>query len=96
MPPASPCTSSAPSRRTCRRSSRVPGPSKFADYPSESGLFGAPLLPFGVARMVCARHSALDGGDHTILVGRVVSTELAGTDPLLYCNRGYGRLSAAT
>jgi hypothetical protein len=26
----------------------------------------------------------------------VVSTELAGTDPLLYCNRGYGRLSGAT
>lgn len=73
-----------------------PGAEKFASYPYESGPFGAPLLPFGVARLVCARHSALNGGDHTILVGRVVSTELAGTDPLLYCNRGYGRLSAAT
>ena len=52
-----------------------------------------PLLPFGVARLVCERHDALDGGDHTILVGRVVATELAGTDPLLYYNRAYGRLS---
>ena len=73
-----------------------PGVDKFATYSSEEGPFGAPLLPFGVARMVCAHHAALPGGDHTILVGRVVSTELAGTDPLLYCNRGYGRLSAAT
>ena len=41
---------------------------------------------------MCEAHQALGGGDHTILVGRVVSTELAGTDPLLYCNRAYGRL----
>lgn len=71
-----------------------PGADTFGAYPYESGPFDAPLLPFGVARMVCAHHAALPGGDHTILVGRVVSTELAGTDPLLYCNRGYGRLSA--
>ena len=71
-----------------------PGPEKFAGYPDEAGPFGVPLLPSGVARLVCAAHQTLDGGDHTILVGRVVSTERAGTDPLLYCNRAYGRLSA--
>lgn len=70
-----------------------PGPDKFAGHPDERGPFDVPLLPFGVARLVCERHGTLDGGDHTILVGRVVSTELAGTDPLLYCNRAYGRLS---
>jgi flavin reductase (DIM6/NTAB) family NADH-FMN oxidoreductase RutF len=69
------------------------GAEKFVDFPDERGPFDVPLLPFGVARLVCARHSALDGGDHTILVGRVVATELAGTDPLLYCNRGYHRLA---
>ena len=36
------------------------------------------------------------GGDHTILVGRVVATELAGSDPLVYCNRAYDRLSGTT
>lgn len=70
-----------------------PGIDKFDGHPDERGPFDAPLLPFGVARLVCARHDALPGGDHTILVGRVVSTELAGTDPLLYCNRAYGRIS---
>jgi 3-hydroxy-9,10-secoandrosta-1,3,5(10)-triene-9,17-dione monooxygenase reductase component len=73
-----------------------PGPIKFDDYPDEPGPFGAPLLPFGVALLVCAHHAALDGGDHTILVGRVVETDLAGADPLVYCNRGYWRISATT
>lgn len=70
-----------------------PGADKFSAYPEEAGAFEVPLLPFGVARLVCEAHERLDGGDHTILVGRVVSTELAGTDPLLYCNRAYGKLS---
>jgi flavin reductase (DIM6/NTAB) family NADH-FMN oxidoreductase RutF len=69
------------------------GADKFAGFPDERGPFGVPLLPFGVARLVCEHHAALDGGDHTILIGRVVATELAGTDPLLYCNRAYGRLA---
>ena len=73
-----------------------PGPLKFEDYPDQSGPFDVPLLPFGVALLVCAHHSALDGGDHTILLGRVVDTDLAGTDPLVYCNRGYWRISAST
>jgi 3-hydroxy-9,10-secoandrosta-1,3,5(10)-triene-9,17-dione monooxygenase reductase component len=69
-----------------------PGSEKFAGFPDERGPFDAPLLPFGVARLVCSSHATLEGGDHTILIGRVVQTELAGTDPLLYCNRAYGRL----
>jgi flavin reductase ActVB len=72
------------------------GADKFGEVPMESGPFGAPLLPFGVARLVCEAYGTHEGGDHTILVGRVVSTELAGTDPLLYCNRAYGRLSGST
>lgn len=73
-----------------------PGAEKFGNFPDERGDFDVPLLPFGVARMVCERHTTLDGGDHTILVGRVVSTELAGTDPLVYCNRTYERLRWGT
>jgi 3-hydroxy-9,10-secoandrosta-1,3,5(10)-triene-9,17-dione monooxygenase reductase component len=73
-----------------------PGPLKFDEHPHETGPFGAPLLPFGVALLVCAHHAALEGGDHTILLGRVIETELAGTDPLVYCNRGYWRLSGST
>jgi flavin reductase (DIM6/NTAB) family NADH-FMN oxidoreductase RutF len=73
-----------------------PGAGKFDAYADERGPFDAPLLPFGVALLVCAHHGALEGGDHTILVGRVVETGLAGTDPLIYSNRAYWRISATT
>jgi flavin reductase ActVB len=73
-----------------------PGPEKFDDHPNEPGPFGVPLLPFGVALLVCAHYDALPGGDHTILLGRVIATELAGSDPLVYCNRAYDRLSGST
>jgi len=69
-----------------------PGADKFAGYPDERGPHEVPLLPFGVARLSCERHATLGGGDHTILVGRVVRAERSGRDPLIYCNRAYGRL----
>jgi flavin reductase ActVB len=65
------------------------GAAKFEEFPDERGLFDAPLLPFGIARLQCAHEAAHDGGDHTILVGRVLRIELAGAEPLIYCNRGY-------
>ena len=36
-----------------------PGQEKFDDVAWEEGEFGAPLLPIGVARLVCAHDSAL-------------------------------------
>lgn len=72
-----------------------PGADKFGRFPDERGPFDVPLLPFGVARLVCERHAALPGGDHTILVGRVVETAVTGSDPLLYCNRAYGRIKTS-
>jgi flavin reductase (DIM6/NTAB) family NADH-FMN oxidoreductase RutF len=72
------------------------GAEKFAGLPDERGPYDVPLIPFGVARMVCAHEDALPGGDHTILVGRVVAAELAGDDPLVYANRTYSRLAPLT
>jgi flavin reductase (DIM6/NTAB) family NADH-FMN oxidoreductase RutF len=71
------------------------GIDRFAGLDHEIGAFGAPLLPLGLARMVCARHATLPGGDHTILVGRVVEVELADAEPLLHYSRSYGRFSPA-
>jgi flavin reductase (DIM6/NTAB) family NADH-FMN oxidoreductase RutF len=71
------------------------GIDRFAGLDHGIGAFGAPLLPLGAARMVCARHAALPGGDHTILVGRVTEVELADAEPLLHYSRSYGRFSPA-
>lgn len=69
------------------------GSEKFAAIEDERGPFDAPLLPLGVARIACARESLLRGGDHTILVGRVVATDLGDAEPLVYCDRAYWGLA---
>lgn len=51
---------------------------------------GAPLLPGCLARFDCAAHAAHDGGDHAILVGRVLRAEMRAGDPLLFWDRHYG------
>lgn len=62
---------------------------RFADLEWEAGAFEAPLLPMGLVRMVCARESVTEAGDHTILVGRVVRAEVEDGDPLVYFHRAY-------
>ena len=52
-----------------------------------------PILVEAVSWMECRVWNTLQASDHTILIGRVVRTELNGTDPLVYCNRTYARLS---
>jgi flavin reductase (DIM6/NTAB) family NADH-FMN oxidoreductase RutF len=66
-----------------------PGLEKFDEADWEDGAFGAPLLPVGVARLVCAHEAALGGGDHTILVGRVVDVARSDKPPLIYWDRAY-------
>jgi flavin reductase (DIM6/NTAB) family NADH-FMN oxidoreductase RutF len=67
---------------------------RFADLAWQPGPFGAPLLHGGVARLVCARHATADGGDHTILVGRVVQVDVNAGEPLLYYRGAYRGLAS--
>lgn len=67
------------------------GHDKFADSamaPCESGL---PGLPDATARIACALHAVVDGGDHSILVGRVESVAVGDREPLVYYNRAFTR-----
>jgi flavin reductase (DIM6/NTAB) family NADH-FMN oxidoreductase RutF len=66
---------------------------RFADLNWDEGPFGAPLLHGGVARLACARHDVFNGGDHTILVGRVVQVDVRAGEPLLYYRGGYRGLA---
>ncbi|OFX12656.1 MAG: flavin reductase [Alphaproteobacteria bacterium RIFOXYD12_FULL_60_8] len=61
----------------------------------KSGLGGTPLLSGGLATIECAVESAIESGDHVILVGRVerVSAQPSG-QPLLYFKGGYFKLGA--
>lgn len=58
---------------------------RFALTAVEAGVCGAPLLAGCVAAVECELHAAHDGGDHEILVGRVLRVVTDETKtPLVY------------
>ena len=50
---------------------------------------GLPTLP-ALARFDCAAHAAHDGGDHVILVGRVLRVTTRDGEPLVFSEGRYG------
>lgn len=69
-----------------------PGDDRFAGIEHESGEGGAPLLPGCSARFRCEKFQQIDGGDHWILIGRVLAFDDLGRSPLLYHQGGYSRV----
>lgn len=62
---------------------------KFAQVTYENGAGGAPLLSDCAARFQCERYQQIDGGDHWILMGKVVAFDDFGRSPLLYHQGAY-------
>jgi flavin reductase (DIM6/NTAB) family NADH-FMN oxidoreductase RutF len=51
---------------------------------------GAPILAGGIAHFECVHHAQYDGGDHLVLLGRVVGMDTdADGEPLLYFHSRY-------
>lgn len=59
------------------------GDQKFEGLRVSRGLIGAPLLEGAAATIECAMHTQYDGGDHVILVGRVVAATVTHQRPLI-------------
>lgn len=57
---------------------------RFLDVETESGLSGAPLLPDFHACFDCETHEVLEGGDHVIIVGRVLECRERPGEPLIF------------
>lgn len=71
------------------------GADKFGESPMEKGdVTGMPLVTGALAQVECEMHERLDGGDHLILVGRVVSASATDAKPLLHYNRSFGQFVA--
>ncbi|MFK4753529.1 flavin reductase family protein [Oceanobacter antarcticus] len=66
-----------------------PSDDKFARIDYEKGLGNAPLLPGCAARFQCEKYQRIDGGDHWILLGKVVAFDDIGRAPLLYHGGAY-------
>ena len=66
-----------------------PSDDKFAGLALDEGAGGAPLLSDCAARFQCELHRQVDGGDHWILIGKVVAFDDFGRAPLLYHQGAY-------
>lgn len=74
----------------------MPGiPDKFKDVKHRTDPDGLPLLDNVLARIVCEIENRMEGGDHIILLGRVVRIDLGEKDaqPLVYYRGDYGRFA---
>jgi flavin reductase ActVB len=56
---------------------------------------GLARLADALASLTCEFHERVAGGDHTILVGRVVDATFGHGEPAVYFNRGFWRLSGS-
>lgn len=53
---------------------------------------GVPLLPNTLARFECLAEARHEGGDHTIIIGRVIRfSARSGGEPLVFAHGQYGR-----
>ncbi len=66
---------------------------RFEATPWACGEAGAPILEASLGVFECARFAVHGGGDHHILIGRVIKASFdAALDPLLYFRGKYRRL----
>ena len=63
---------------------------RFAGLGTDTGAGDTPLLRGSCARLECARHQIIDGGDHWILLGRVLAFGTDPQPPLLFHKGAYG------
>ncbi len=63
---------------------------KFADVDWSPGLGGAPLLAGALAQLECRRQVAYEGGDHLILIDRVLQHATSETEALLFAQGRFG------
>ncbi len=71
------------------------GADKWSETACERGLGGAPLIGGAVATFECERYAMHDGGDHHILLGRVIGLSCASARrPLIFHGGAFARLAA--
>lgn len=67
---------------------------RFEGINTRAEATGSPVIDGSLSWFDCRVHSNIDGGDHVILVGEVVSAGGGGGEPLLYFSGGYRELDS--
>jgi flavin reductase (DIM6/NTAB) family NADH-FMN oxidoreductase RutF len=70
-----------------------PHEDRFAGVGYHTGPDGQVRLDGALAHIDCERFATYPGGDHTIVIGRVIGGATHGGHPLLYYRGGYAALS---
>ena len=72
----------------------VRGGAGFADLAQEVTPEGIPAITGALARFDCVQHATHDGGDHLIVVGRVLRVAVGAGEPLVFSAGRYGGFAA--
>ncbi|MCM2461392.1 MULTISPECIES: flavin reductase family protein [Pseudomonas] len=65
---------------------------KFDHVNFYKGISGSPCIVGALAHGECEVHESHNGGDHTIIIGRVINTTINGGEPLVYHSGKYATL----
>ncbi len=65
----------------------------FSRHDWEQGEAGMPVLNDATATFECEIECSQDAGSHRIFIGRVINARRNGAEPLVYCNRAFGRVT---
>ena len=70
----------------------TPSSDKFAGLTLQNGAGGAPLIAGCIASFECVNEIQYPGGDHLMLVGRILNYQTHAGDPLIFFGSGYAKL----
>lgn len=72
----------------------LPTENKFDGLPPLESLDGLPVIEGSLVTLECEMVETYDGGDHTILIGKIVSAEILDDKPLVYFHGDYRSLDS--
>ena len=75
----------------CRTFASKPAPERYNGVGYSTAVTGAPVLDEALAYIDCEIADEFEGGDHVIVVGRVVELGYRDGAPLMFFRGGYGR-----
>lgn len=67
-------------------------PDKFSEIEYHHGIENIPVLNNCLANLECSLQNTIDGGDHTIFVGKVKKVHLNDGNPLVYWHSKYRKV----
>jgi flavin reductase (DIM6/NTAB) family NADH-FMN oxidoreductase RutF len=73
------------------RNFSTPQTNKFSGISFRSGIGHCPILIDTIAHFECVTENVVDGGDHAIIIGRVVTAVMTGGEPLIFVDGAYRR-----